>query len=65
MLLHYRPSFAIPEMLSLGSNPVYSVGDLLLQRLHVLEQETEKGGVQQVLADHSAKVYKMSLPAAA
>jgi hypothetical protein len=31
-----------------------------------LEQEAEdKGGVQQVLADHFAKVYKVALPLAA
>jgi hypothetical protein len=41
----------------------YSVGDLLLQHLEALEWEAEvKGGVQQLLADHFAKVYKVSLP---
>jgi hypothetical protein len=36
------------------------------QHLEALEQEAEeKGGVQQVLADHFAKVYKVSLPLAA
>jgi hypothetical protein len=34
--------------------------------LEALEQEAEaKGGVQQVLADHFAKVYKVSLSLAA
>jgi hypothetical protein len=34
--------------------------------LEAFEQEAnEKGGVQQVLADHFAKVYKVSLPLAA
>jgi hypothetical protein len=43
-----------------------SVGDLLLQLLDALEQEAEeKGGVQQVLADHFAKVYTLSIPLAA
>jgi hypothetical protein len=43
--------------------PAYSVGHLLLQHLDALEREAEeKGGVQQLLADHFAKVYKVSLP---
>jgi hypothetical protein len=63
---HSRPGFAIRETLSLDSNTAYSVGDLLLQRLDALEQEAEeKGGVQQALADHFAKVYKVSMPLAA
>jgi hypothetical protein len=34
-----------------------------VQGLDALEQEAEeKGGVQQVLVDHFAKVYKVSLP---
>jgi hypothetical protein len=46
--------------------PKYSVGDLLLQRVEALEQEVEdKGGVQQALADHFAKVFKVSIPLAA
>jgi hypothetical protein len=37
-----------------------------IQRLDVLEREAEeKGGVQQMLADHFAKVYKVNLPVAA
>jgi hypothetical protein len=55
--------FASHGVLSLEFKPAYSVGDLLLQHLDVLEQEAqEKGGVQQVLADHFAKVYKVSMP---
>ena len=42
------------------------MGDLLLQHLDALEQEAEeKGGVLQLLAEHFAKVYKVSMPLAA
>jgi hypothetical protein len=55
--------FASHGVLPLEFKPAYSVGDLLLQHLDALEQEAEeKGGVQQVLADHFAKVYKVSPP---
>src|SRR5262249_53432583 len=55
--------FASHGALPLEFKPAYSEDDLLLQRLEALEQEAEeKGGVQQVLADHFAKVYKVSLP---
>jgi hypothetical protein len=58
--------FASHGVLPLEFKPVYSVGDLLLQHLDALEQEAEdKGGVQQVLADHFAKVYKVGLSNAA
>jgi hypothetical protein len=58
--------FASHGVLPLEFKPAYSVGDLLLQHLEALEQEAEeKGGVQQLLADHFAKVYKVSLPNAA
>jgi hypothetical protein len=58
--------FASHGVLPLEFKPAYSVADLLLQHLDALEQEAEeKGGVQQVLADHFAKVYKVSLPLAA
>jgi hypothetical protein len=58
--------FASHGVLPLEFKPAYSMGDLLLQRLEALEQEAdEKGGVQQVLADHFIKVYKVSLPLAA
>ena len=54
--------FASHGVLPLECTP-YSVGDLLLPRLDALEQETEeKGGVQQLLADHFAKVYKVTTP---
>ncbi len=47
-------------VLPLIFKPAHSVGDLLLQHLDELESEAEeKGGVQQVLADHFAKVYKL------
>jgi hypothetical protein len=43
-------------VLSLGFAPAYSERDLLLH-LDALEQEAEeKGGVQQLLAEHFAKV---------
>jgi hypothetical protein len=58
--------FASHGVLPLEFKLVYSVGDLLLQRLDALEQEAAvKGGVQQLLADHFAKVYRVSLPLAA
>jgi len=58
--------FASHGVLPLEFKLAYSVGDLLLQHLETLEQEAEeKGGVQQMLADHFAKVYKVSLPLAA
>jgi hypothetical protein len=58
--------FASHGVLPLEFKPAYSVGDLLLQRLDALELEAEeKGGVQQLLAEHFAKVYKVSMPLAA
>ena len=58
--------FASHGVLSLEFKPAYSVGDLLVQHLEALEQEAEaKGGVQQLLADHFAKVYKVSISMAA
>ena len=55
--------FASHGVLPLEFKPAYSGGDLLLQHLYALEQEAkEKGGVQQLLADHFAKVYKVSMP---
>jgi hypothetical protein len=48
-------------VLPLEFKPVYTVGVLLVEHLDDLEQEAEaKGGMQQVLADHFAKVYKVS-----
>jgi hypothetical protein len=59
-------NFASHGVLPLEFKPASSVGDLLLQHLDALEQEAEeKGGVQQVLADHFAKIYMVSLPLAA
>ena len=53
--------FASHGVLPLEFKPAYSVGDLLLQHLDALEQEAEeKGGVQHLLADHFAQVYKVS-----
>ena len=58
--------FASHGVLALDFKPAYSMGDLLLQHLDALEQEAEeKGGVQQVLADHFAKIYKVNLTLAA
>jgi hypothetical protein len=58
--------FSAKGVLPLEFKPAYSVGDLLLQHLAALELEAEeKGGVQQVLANHFAKVYKVNLPLAA
>jgi len=55
--------FASYGVLPLEFKPAYTVGDLLLQHLDGLEQEAEeKGGVQQMLADHFAKVYKVEMP---
>jgi hypothetical protein len=53
-------------VLPLQFKPAFSVGDLLLQHLDALEKEAkETGGVQQVLADHFAQVYKVAMPRAA
>jgi hypothetical protein len=50
-------------VLPLDFKPAHNVGDLVLQHLDALEQEAEeKGGVQQVLAEHFAKVYKVNQP---
>jgi hypothetical protein len=58
--------FASRGVLPSEFKPAYSVGDQLLQHLDALEQEAEeKGGVQQMLADHFTKVYKVSLALAA
>jgi hypothetical protein len=56
-------TFSAEGVLPLEFKPAYSVGDLLLQHLDALEQEAdEKGGIQRLLADHFAKVYKVGLP---
>jgi hypothetical protein len=60
MLLGIFTSYGVPP---LEFKPAYSVGDLLLQHLEALEHEAEeKGGVQQLLAEHFAKVYKVAMP---
>jgi hypothetical protein len=60
--------FASLGVLPLEFKPAYSVDELLLQHLDALEQEAEeKGGAQQMLADHLAKAYRVGmslLPAA-
>jgi hypothetical protein len=58
--------FAAKGVLPLEFKPAHSVGDLLLQHLDALEREAEaKGGVQQLLADHFATVYKVRAPVGA
>jgi hypothetical protein len=58
--------FAAHGVLPLEFKPAYSVGDLLVQHLDQLEQEaSEKGGIQQLLAEHFAKVYKVAMPCVA
>ena len=53
-------------VLPLEFKPAGSVGGLLIQHLGELEQEAEdKGGIQVVLANHFAKVYRVALPRAA
>jgi hypothetical protein len=55
--------FAAHGVLPLAFKPAHNVADLLLQHIDQLEQEAvDKGGVQQLLADHFAKVYKVALP---
>jgi hypothetical protein len=55
--------FASHGVLPLEFKPAHSIGDLLVQHLDDLEREADaNGGVQQVLANHFAKVYKMALP---
>lgn len=58
--------FASQNVLPLEFKPAHSVGDPLLQRLDTLAQEAEEtGGVQRLLADHFANVYKITMPLAA
>ena len=57
--------FAPHGVLLLKFKTAYSVGDLLLQLFDALEHEAEeRGGVQRLLADPFAKVYKVMLPLA-
>ncbi len=52
-------------VLPLEFKPAHSVGDLLVQHLDALEVEAdEKGGIQEMLATHFAKVYKLPAPRA-
>jgi hypothetical protein len=54
-------TFAAYAVLPMEFEPTYSVGDLLVQHLDDLEQEADdKGGIQAVLGQHFAKVYKVS-----
>jgi hypothetical protein len=55
--------FAARGVLPLEFKPAHSVGDLLVQHLDELEHEADaKGGVQQVLVDHFARVFKCGVP---
>jgi hypothetical protein len=58
--------FAAQGVLPLEFKPAHNVTDLLVQHIDQLEQETlNKGGIQQLLAEHFAKVYKVALPGVA
>jgi hypothetical protein len=58
--------FAVRGVLPLEFKPAHSVGELVTQHLDELEREAEeKGGVEQVIADHFARVYKVGPPHAA
>jgi len=55
--------FAAKGVLPLEFKPAHSVGDLVVQHLDELEGEAQKkGGVEAVLAEHFAQVYKVRLP---
>ncbi len=55
--------FSARGVLPLELKPAYSVGDLLTQHLDDLEREAEvKGGLDQVLADHFSRIYKVAAP---
>ena len=55
--------FSARGVLPLELKPAHSVGDLLVQHLDDLEREADaKGGLDQVLADHFSKVYKVAAP---
>src|SRR5262245_18738324 len=54
--------FAARGVLALELKPVYSIGHLVVQHPDELEREAETtGGVEQVLADHFAKVFRLRL----
>jgi hypothetical protein len=55
--------FAAQGVLPLEFKPAYSVTELLDQHLDTLDREAaRKGGIQQVLGDHFARVYRQALP---
>jgi hypothetical protein len=55
--------FAAQGVLPLAFKPAHNVTDLLLQHIDQLEQEAlDQGGIQQLLAQHFAKVYKVAMP---
>jgi hypothetical protein len=55
--------FAAKGVLPLEFKPAHSVGELLVQQLDDLEREAgEKGGIDQVVTAHFARVYKVYLP---
>ena len=55
--------FSARGVLPLELKPAHSVGDLLVQHLDDLEREAEdKGGLDQVLADHFSRIYKVAAP---
>jgi hypothetical protein len=55
--------FSARGVLPLELKPAQSVGDLLVQHLDDLEREAEgKGGLDQVLADHFSRIYKVTAP---
>jgi hypothetical protein len=56
-------NFAAKGVFPLEFKPAYSVGDLLVQHLDELEREAEeKGGVDELLSAHFARVYRAGLP---
>jgi hypothetical protein len=55
--------FAARGVLPLQREPVADVQDLVWQHLDDLQAEAEaKGGLEQVLADHYAKAFKVASP---
>ncbi|HEV8189873.1 MAG TPA: hypothetical protein VGP82_00060 [Ktedonobacterales bacterium] len=55
--------FSARGVLPLELKPAHSVGDLLVQHLDDLEREAkDKGGLDQVLADHFSRIYKVAAP---
>jgi hypothetical protein len=55
--------FTAKGVLPLEFKPAHSVGDLVVQHLDELEREAEeKGGVDELLAAHFGRVYRVGLP---